>query len=449
MTVGSEAQRLRTRLGRGVLWSLLATVFTQGSTFLANIIVARLLGQERFGQFAMVLSTLLAIAMIAQLGLGATATRHVAEYRVRDPHRAGRLIGLLTLVTAGTALAGALLMLIAAPFLAERVFSAPGLAPVLRIGALHVAFATIAGTQMGVVAGFEGYRSLARATAVSGVIYVAACSAGAALAGLTGAVTGLAVGAAAQLAAISLAQRREAAHAGIEVRYREVLGELNAVGGYAIPAAISGYISVPALWWGNAVLARQPAGFAELALYNAAWSFRTLVLVVPHNLNRVAGSVLYAQSGADDRHGFRRVFRANVAACGGFAAIAGGLCALLAGPLLGLYGDGFREGTAVLYLLLLSGLLEAVGIALYQLIQARKRMWLSTAAVALPSYGAFVVAATLLASRQGAVGLGTASIIAQGVMLIGISVVAFGGGHRPRSRVAAPPSGDAHAAGGA
>ena len=440
MTVRAEAQRLRVRLGVGVMWSLAATAFTQGSTFVANIVVARLLGQERFGQFAIVLSTLLALAMIAQLGLGATATRHVAEYRMRDPFRAGRLIGLLMLISTAMGLFAAALMMLGAPLLATAVFSAPELTATLRLGALHVAFASMAGTPLGVLAGLEGYRALARATAVSSILYIGACTVGAAFFGLNGAVAGLGVGGLAQFGALLFAQRHETRRAGLPIRYRGVRGELDAIGGYAIPAAISGYISIPALWWGNAVLARQSDGFTELALYNAAWSFRTLILVVPHNVNRVAGSVLYSQEGAGEHPGFRRVFWANVAFCAGFVVLAGGVVALLGRPLLGLYGPGFRAGRPVLYLLLCSGLLEGVGIALYQLIQARKRMWLSTIAVALPSYAAFVVAATLLAPPYGAVGLGGASIIGQAVMLAALAILAFGGGLRAPAWTPPPAS---------
>ena len=47
--------------------------------------VARILGKGAFGQFALILSTAIAITSVAGLGLGVTATKYVSEYRTADP----------------------------------------------------------------------------------------------------------------------------------------------------------------------------------------------------------------------------------------------------------------------------------------------------------------------------------------------------------------------------
>ena len=47
---------------------------------------------------------------------------------------------------------------------------------------------------------------------------------------------------------------------------------------FAVPAALNGFVSVPAIWFGNAVLVRQEGGFPEMALFTAANNFRTIAL---------------------------------------------------------------------------------------------------------------------------------------------------------------------------
>src|SRR5579884_3743945 len=90
------------RLSTGVAWSLLATVCNQGSTFAVNVMAANVLGRETFGRYAIIQSTLAAIAAMASFGLGYTATRFLAEFRATDPARAGRILGLCSAVALAT-----------------------------------------------------------------------------------------------------------------------------------------------------------------------------------------------------------------------------------------------------------------------------------------------------------------------------------------------------------
>ena len=62
--------RLRDRLIKGTALNLIAVVFNQGSTLFVNIIVARLLLKQGFGEYAMVQSTLLTVSMLSQLATG-------------------------------------------------------------------------------------------------------------------------------------------------------------------------------------------------------------------------------------------------------------------------------------------------------------------------------------------------------------------------------------------
>jgi O-antigen/teichoic acid export membrane protein len=414
---------LNPRLRKGVFWALVSTGFVQGSTFVVNILIARILGREAFGEFAIVLSTLLSITTMAQLALGATATRYVAELRATDSQRTGRVIALLSAVALITGVIAGGAMLAASGWVAGSVLGADRLAVPMAIGSAHVAFATLSGLQTGALAGFEAYRSLARASIIAGCVYVVACVGGALIGGLAGIVGGMGLSAAIHSLTLLYFERREERIAGVRRDYRHCLTELRCISRYAVPAALSGYVSIPAIWWAQAVLARQPLGFAELALYNAAFSFRTLILVVPNNVNRVAGSVLYHVLGKKDGVSYRHIFWTNMSICFGFVLIAGLIVVALDVHLLGLYGDGFASGSITLRLLMLSGLLEALAFAGYQTIQSQRRMWLSAFAIALPSYGALAVTATLLAPAYGAAGLGVASIAAWSVQLIAIGLI--------------------------
>src|SRR5260370_28006853 len=99
----ASAASLQLRFQTGIVYNTIGAVFNQGSTFGFNIIVANLLGRQVFGEYAMIQSTLATLALIAQLAVGYTATKYIAEFRSTDPQRAGRILGMMTAFSASIA----------------------------------------------------------------------------------------------------------------------------------------------------------------------------------------------------------------------------------------------------------------------------------------------------------------------------------------------------------
>ncbi len=164
---------LRWRLASGFFWVLVAAVVSQVSGFLRAILPARMLGIDAYGQFVVIQSTLMMLASFAGLGLGATATRYVSQLRQAAPARVGRVLGfcnVLTLATAG--LFSAALLLFAEAF-SRVLFGNDQLALELRIGSLFVFFFTVNGYQVGALAGFEAFSTLAWATVLQSALSIA------------------------------------------------------------------------------------------------------------------------------------------------------------------------------------------------------------------------------------------------------------------------------------
>ena len=118
-----RADSLRGRFARGAVWSLIGAVISQGSSLAASVITARLLGRERFGEYGMIQSTVGMFGVFAGMGLGLTATKYVAELRVTNPRRAGRMIALSTAVALGTASTAVVALFAAAPWLAASTLN--------------------------------------------------------------------------------------------------------------------------------------------------------------------------------------------------------------------------------------------------------------------------------------------------------------------------------------
>src|SRR6202034_32333 len=81
------------RLAHGTFWSLVGAVLSRLLGLFASIFVARMIGKVGLGELGIVQSTVGMFSTLAGLGLGLTATKHVAEHRIVNPVLAGETIG--------------------------------------------------------------------------------------------------------------------------------------------------------------------------------------------------------------------------------------------------------------------------------------------------------------------------------------------------------------------
>lgn len=398
--------------------NLIAVVFNQGSTLIGNVIVARILMKQGFGEYAMVQGTLLTIATLAQVSTGFTASKFLAEYRVSDPVRAGRIMGTCAVVAAVTSIVATLLLVLLAPWLSVRMLNAAHLAPALVAGAGYIFFSSINGYQLGALSGLESYRKLALAGIPSGILAVVSISLGAKLGGLHGTLIGLSLSALIRCTIHNFALRKETALQGIPVQYWSgVRQEKSTIIHFALPAAVAGYFTLPMTWLANSFLVHQPGGYDEMALYSSSNSLRFLVLFIPQIVNGVSVSVLNNIKGSRDFVRYRRVYLYNILAIFGMTGIGGLLIGLFGTTLLSAFGKDFRSGETVMRILLISTVFEGVALALYQDIQAKGRIWVGFWGVNVPREGTFVLAAYFLVAEHGGQGLAAAYSLASVVGL--------------------------------
>lgn len=409
---------IRDRLVKGTAWNMIAVTFNQGSTLLVNIAIARILMKHAFGEYAMVQSTLLTMAALSQLATGYTASKYIAEYRFADPEKAGRIMGLCALVSVLTAAIWTICLIAMAPFLADTMLKASHLVLPLIIGSGYLLFSSINGYQIGVLSALEAYRSLAKAGVISGIAAVTAISLGAWLGGLNGSLIGLSISALARCAIHNKWLRDETRLQGIMPRYCSSLRQEKAViFNFALPAAVSGYYSMPLIWLANSFLVRQPDGYSEMALFAAANNLRILVLFLPNVMNSVGLSILNNEKSNGDVSHFNRVFRCNLLYI--FLASVGGACTIgaLGKPILHLFGKDFGTGYLLLLILLTSSVFEATSIALYQFLQSRSKIWYSFFGICVPREAFLVIASYWLVQLYGGLGLAFAYL---GSTLIGL-----------------------------
>lgn len=404
------AGSLRARFARGAFWVLAATLLARVLAVVASIVAARILGKTGFGELRMTLSTAGMFGVFAGLGLGLSATKHVAEFRNVDCERTGRIIGLCEIVAVLSGGLFAVGLFAFAPIIAARVINAPHLTFELRLCCALLFLDAMAGVESGALAGFEAFRTLALVGAVRGLLHFPVVVAGVYLWGLRGAVLGTVVVAALGLIVVHWVLRRECAKAGVRVRWRGAVTESALLWAFSLPAVLRSVIIVPVTWGANALLANGEDGYAQLGLFNVAWQWFCLIMVVPQLLGQVLLPILSERLGSGDKARARRLFTAVlvvVAAAAGSAAL---LLSVLSPHVVAIYGAQFSDGAAVLAIMVLAAALSAVAAPSGVLIAASGRMWIG--ALMNAGWSVAMLSCFFLFRAQGAVGLGAAYLSA-------------------------------------
>jgi O-antigen/teichoic acid export membrane protein len=432
-------QAIGRRLWRGVSRTLVTAVFVQGSTLALNLFAARLLSRAEFGDFLLLVATTTTIGALGQVASGYTATKYLAEFRTRDRDRAGRIgAACLSLGIIGGVIAAAALAL-GADWLSAEWLRTPHLQRAFLAVAAFVPFVTLNGQRAGVLAGLESYTTAAAVGAVGGIAYFVLGAVGLVTGGLVGGVIGLGIAAVMQWVVAEYAVRRALAAHGIRAAARPTREDNALVVHFAVPAALGGISSLVTIWLAGALLVRHAGGGDEFALFGVANTARTMVLFVPQALASVGTTLLNHHLG--DAPHYRRVFWSSVGLAVVVAVTGAAVLAIVAGPIVRLFGDGFGPAARPLRILMIAAVAEAVSNTIYQVIQSRAQMWRSAWTIALPRDALLLVLAYLLTrAGHGASGLAVAYAVAWCFALTVTSVwtwrLGLGGDNPPRPAIA-------------
>jgi O-antigen/teichoic acid export membrane protein len=368
-----ENSEIGSRIAKGAFWSLTGAVISQGLMLLASIVVARILGRTEYGELGMIRSTVNMFAVFAGFGLGMTATKYVAELKIKDKIKTGKIIGLTTLFAGGTGGIIAIAILIAAPFLAEKTINAPQLVNEIRLGAVILFFSAINGAQTGILAGFEAFKTIAKVNLLAGVLAFPIQIGFTLFLGLPGSVIGFGLNFLIMWILNFYAVRKESQKFDITIQIKNAWNEWHVLYKFSLPALLSGILVSPVMWACNAMLVNKPNGYNEMALFDAANQWRNIILFIPAVLSQI---VLPLLSGSrNNQEHFNRILKLNVGINFFISLILAIVISLFAGIFMKAYGQNFAAGKTVLIILTFTAVLISVNNVIGQAIAGIGQMW--------------------------------------------------------------------------
>lgn len=280
------------RIMKGIIWNFFGLIFNKGFAMLASIIVARYLGSNLFGQYGMINSTISTFATFAGLGLGVTATKFIAEYKITNKEKVGRILGLTNIFGFVSGILMTLIVYFGSDWLAVNQLNTIEMAPFLRISAITLLINTYNGIQRSSLSGFEKFSKLAKIDAIVGCISFVLTVVGTVLYGLTGILIVNIITGALSLALCSYTLFYSLKEFNIKIDYLRFYYEIRAFMQISLPSLVSNIMIGPVQWFANVLFIVIPNGYSALGIFNAAFQWKNLLQMIPSIFNLALVPVL-------------------------------------------------------------------------------------------------------------------------------------------------------------
>lgn len=152
------------------LWSLAGNVVGRGLALLAGILIARFLGKDIYGEYGIIKTTILTVGVFSTFGLGYTATKYIAEFKINNIGVIPHFLKIANLITLSFSGGMAALIFIFSEFIAINWLEAEHLSISLRFLSILIVFNAITTTQIGVLSGFGKFKEIAKINSFVGFL---------------------------------------------------------------------------------------------------------------------------------------------------------------------------------------------------------------------------------------------------------------------------------------
>jgi O-antigen/teichoic acid export membrane protein len=372
------------------LWAMLGNGLAKGLAMIAGIVVARLLGSDVFGEYAIVRNTVLALSGLSTFGLGFAVTKFVAENLKNDSGMVNTIVSCtVKLVLSLSFLLSIVIFFIAEP-VAVNFMESDSLALPLKVVSILVMLLALTNLQVGIIAGLGEFRVMARVNLYSGLFTMVLTATLTYFFKFYGALIALLL---TQLFSLVLYQRVISHKVKISIFGKWDLPVLRNIISYSIPLSIQEIVFAFSMW-GMSVVIIKFTTYSELGLYTAAMQWNALILFIPW----VLGNVVLTHFSANSNDLYRHSRLLKVTLFVGFISVLVPLIVifLLRNWIEGLYGDNFLGLSGLLAIAVGSSLFISLSNIYTQAYMSKSKNWTMLVFKIIRDFGMIIIVYFLL-----------------------------------------------------
>ncbi|MEE0621409.1 MAG: oligosaccharide flippase family protein [Prevotella sp.] len=359
---------LNSKLFRDSFWAVFGNGIGNALMLFSGIIIARLLGKELYGEYGIVKTTMFYIASFATLGLGVTSTKYIASLISENSIHVGNIIRdsiSITLIFSGLI---AFILFISASSLADFL-NESSLVIAFKALAIVIIFKAITTTQIGILAGFKNFKTIAINSLLSGFVMLLLCIPLTYKFGLKGSLATLLISQIFNSLINFFSIRKKSKDIPLikNVSYKK---ELIC---FSFPVALQ-ESSFTICNWAAIMMLTKISSIGEVGLYTASAQWNSIITMIPGLLINVVLS--YLSGSVNQKHLHEKNLKLML--CVNFITtiIPFIIVYFLANFIASFYGDSFSEMPSVLRVLTFSTILEACASVYKSELLALGKTWL-------------------------------------------------------------------------
>lgn len=318
---------------------------------MTNIIAARLLPQETFGQFMMIRNTISSFEWVISGTLSSPMIKRISEASQKDTVHIKMIIAALFFTNTLIALVLSLLIYATSPLLIKYFFiGETSMLEGLAIGTLILISTTIATSIQSILTGLEEFKKLAFAGVSASIVSLPIIIYLIYTFGLNGALFGVVIYFLSDFI-FKYFKLKHNRFALWEVDKATLKHEGLKLLGFSTPLFLSVFISSISFWYGRVLVVNSSGSFSQVAIFDAAYQWLTIIMIITGATTSVALPMLAKAFAMQDKSNVSKTFWLHLSINGSMSVVFAIIFSLLSPQIMSLYGTQYTQGYDILIIL--------------------------------------------------------------------------------------------------
>ncbi|NVZ08086.1 oligosaccharide flippase family protein [Allochromatium humboldtianum] len=360
-------------------WLLIGNIAARSAAFLSNIIAARLLSQELFGQFALLRNSISSIEGIISGALGPSIIKRVSEICHKDKNKIGRIFAIIIITDLLLIFFVAAIFFANSDFIIKHLFiDQKEILLGLQIGTLLLISTNISSLMQSIMIGLEEFKKLTFAGLASSCVAIPLIFFFTYFFSIYGAIFGLTLYFFLDFLFKYLIINKITNFClyyffeGLFLFWRE--GKKILI--FSVPIFFSMVISNVTPLFGRYLVVNSSGGFSDIAVFDAAFQWLTMIMIATGATTSVALPMLSKAFGNKSLVIMKSIFKINLTINFAISVFIASAFSFFAKEIMAIYGENYAHGYKLLVILCFASVAFTLSSVLNKYVIAINNSWI-------------------------------------------------------------------------
>ena len=328
---------------------LVANVISKILLFGINLLAARVLNLNSFGQFTTIRSTIFLFENVLNKSFGLTAIKKISSYEINDPKATQNLIGPLLIINSVICVFIVLIISINSNWIVEKFLTGDfSIKKTMLLSTGILVASSFSSLVQSFLIGFEKYKQITITNIITSILLIPIVYLLVNHLRLTGAVLSVIIFYSFDFFAKGIILKQELSGLNLSFKISKLIPPLIDIFYFSSPVILSTIINGLTFWYAKIHLINHENSFENIAIFDAAYQWLTIIMIITAATTTVALPIL---SNAANKSEFKNVFRYNVLINLGISISISGLFILFSNSIMSLYGEAYITGANILIIM--------------------------------------------------------------------------------------------------